>query len=75
MELESIKLLEEGKNNILTFEEAEWRLKSKSLWVVEGDANMKFFHAYAKHQNDVKKFWELQNEDDFKMSFFFFFQN
>jgi hypothetical protein len=40
--------LEKRRRAILEEREAQWRLKSRALWLACGDENTKFFQAYAK---------------------------
>jgi len=42
-----IRNLEKEKHCLLKQEEAKWRLKSRALWMKDGDKNMKSFHKYA----------------------------
>ena len=39
---QSIKVLETKKKELPDTEEITWRLKSKSIWIKEGDNNTKF---------------------------------
>ena len=39
-----------------------WRLKSKSIWLAEGDNNTNFFHNYANHRRNVNTIIDIQDE-------------
>ena len=55
--------LKNHKENILALEVASWRLKSKAVWIVLGDANTKFFQKYASARRNVNAIWELEDGD------------
>jgi hypothetical protein len=42
--------LELRKRKIMINKEAEWRLKSRVIWIEKGDDNTKLFHQYAIHR-------------------------
>eukprot|EP00253_Pinus_taeda_P020014 PITA_20014 len=50
--IKNIKELEEKKQMILHFQEVTWQLKSRELWLKEGDRNTKFFRRYANYRRN-----------------------
>ena len=44
------------------------RLKSRVLWINEGDANTKFFHTYASTRRNSKAIWSLTNKNGYLVS-------
>ena len=55
--------LEQQRRKILNNKvKAEWRMKSRMLWLARGDKNMKYFDNFVNHQKFVNTFWELKNE-------------
>jgi hypothetical protein len=48
---------------VLKSEEEQWRLKSISLWLQDGDRNTKFFHRQAKARIWRNKVSEITNEN------------
>lgn len=51
--------LEKRKQHILKEEEASWRLKSRALWLKDGDT--KFFHRYASARREMNTIWKISN--------------
>lgn len=47
---DKLKSLECRKRQILLIQETTWRLKSKALWLREGDINTKYFHRCANQR-------------------------
>ena len=60
-ENEIMKALEKKKEKLLDIEEKELRLKSKALWLEEGDKNSKCFHNYASHRRNINTISEINN--------------
>lgn len=53
-----LKSMEEKKICLLLNEEAFWRLKSRDLWLIQGDCNSKFFHKYVSYRKNINTIWE-----------------
>jgi hypothetical protein len=64
-ESQSSKELECKKKDLLDREEATWKLKSRSLWIKEGDKNTIFSQVcnYEKHINTI---WEIMHPNGYK---------
>jgi len=45
---------------VLHNEEKEWRLKSRALWLQEGDKNTSFFHKHAKTRQHINTVEEIK---------------
>jgi hypothetical protein len=45
---DNLKRLEARRRQLLAVQEETWRLKSRAIWLENGDENTKFFQAYAK---------------------------
>jgi len=57
-----IRKLEKRKNLILSKEEATWRLKSRPIWLKEGDRNTRFFHKFASARREKNSIWSIKDE-------------
>jgi hypothetical protein len=62
-ELSSLKSLEDKNKHLLDLEEVEWKLKSRAIWLVEGDNNTNFFHKFASHKKNYNTILELVGSD------------
>eukprot|EP00253_Pinus_taeda_P002178 PITA_02178 len=61
--LTSIRLLEEKRLSLLHIQEVTWHLKSRALWIQEGDRNTEFFHRHASHRRKIKTIWDMKDSD------------
>ena len=50
------------KESLLLQEEKKWRLKSRALWLAEGDQNMNFVHKYASQRKNISTIQEFKNK-------------
>eukprot|EP00253_Pinus_taeda_P011273 PITA_11273 len=50
------------RSQILKEREESWRLRSRAIWLLEGDANTKFYHKFANGRKIINTIWELKNE-------------
>eukprot|EP00253_Pinus_taeda_P024733 PITA_24733 len=57
-----IRILEKRKHMLLLREEASWRLKSRALWLREGDRNTKFFHNFANARRRKNSIWKIEDD-------------
>ena len=47
-----------GKQRLfLIMKEVTWRLKSRALWIQEGDLSTKFFHAFSTQRKNTNAIW------------------
>ena len=60
-EVETLKILEGRTYAILKKEEKMWRLKSRDLWLAEGDRNKKYFHGFVSHIRNINTIVEIWN--------------
>jgi len=51
----------EKKQKILAAEESTWRLKSRAIWLKEGDKNTNYFHRFANKRRHANMIWEIKN--------------
>eukprot|EP00253_Pinus_taeda_P027392 PITA_27392 len=56
-----IRELEKRRQILLLKEEASWRLKSRALWLKEGDRNTKFFHNFANARRRKNSIWKIKD--------------
>jgi hypothetical protein len=55
--------LEDKRASWLKTEEQEWRIKSRALWIKEGDNNTKFFHQFVNYRRNLNTIWEIKDEE------------
>jgi hypothetical protein len=58
-----LRELEDKRAKWLKTEEHEWRIKSRALWIKEGDNNTKFFHQFANYRRNLNTIWEIKDEE------------
>eukprot|EP00253_Pinus_taeda_P031081 PITA_31081 len=51
----------EKKNSKKDEEEATWRLKSRAIWLKEGDKNTNFFHKFANSRREKNTIWRISD--------------
>ena len=61
--LQELILLGERKREILRIEEVSWKLKSRVLWLAEGDLNTKYFHKMANGRKSRNSIWGIRRGD------------
>ena len=54
-----MKILEETKKSLLEKEEAKWMLKSRAIWLIEGDGYTHIYQNYDKHRKNINIIWEM----------------
>jgi hypothetical protein len=57
-----LRELEDKRAKWLKTEEQEWCIKSRALWIKEGDNNTKFFHQFANYRRNLNTIWEIKDE-------------
>lgn len=50
------------RSQILKEREESWRLRSRAIWLTEGDDNTKFYHKFTNGSKAINTIWELRNE-------------
>lgn len=58
-----LNLMRRNFNVLLAQEEDHWRQRAKLFWLKEGDANTRFFHAFANARKKYNKIVKLQDEN------------
>ena len=61
--MEELEALENEHNDLLAWEEAEWRMKSKEIWLKDGDKNTPFFHKQALSRISFNSIWKIKNHN------------
>lgn len=49
---------------LLVHEEAYWKQRAKFFWLLDGDSNLKYFHAYATSRKKENNISQLQDENN-----------
>jgi hypothetical protein len=49
------------KKQLLEYEETQWILKSRDIWLKEGHNNSKFFHKYASYRKIMNSILEIKD--------------
>eukprot|EP00253_Pinus_taeda_P023046 PITA_23046 len=49
---------------ILKDREESWRLRSRAIWLTEGDDNTNFYHKFANGRKAINSIWELRDEQN-----------
>eukprot|EP00253_Pinus_taeda_P016512 PITA_16512 len=50
---------------ILKEKEESWPLRSRAIWMLEGDENTKFYHKFANGRKAINTIWQLQNDQGY----------
>ena len=61
-ETKQLKSLERKRDSLLPKEEQIMCLKSRALWLEEGDKNTKFFHMFSSHRKNINTICEIKNQ-------------
>jgi hypothetical protein len=65
MKLEDFKFLEETRHSLLEEEEQTWSLRSRALWLQDGDNKNQFFHQFDNFRKNPNTIWEIENEEGY----------
>jgi hypothetical protein len=63
-DLDKLKSLSSRKVEILKIEEDTWRLKSRAIWIKQGDNNTKLFHVYADYRRKQNAIWDILTDGE-----------
>lgn len=58
---EMITSLYSAREKILKDRKESLRLRSRAIWMKEGDANTKFYHKFSSGRKAINTIWQLQN--------------
>jgi hypothetical protein len=58
-DLVSLQNITQRKNEILSIDEATWRLRSRVIWIEKGDKNTSFLHKYVTRRCNQNTIWDL----------------
>jgi hypothetical protein len=61
-DMDILKALKQKKESILSIEESTWRLRSRAIWLNNGDKNTKFFHKYATQRRSQNTIWDIEDD-------------
>lgn len=60
---DNIHSLELKRKHILQIRETTWHLKSRAIWIQEGDRNTNFFHRFSNHRRKINSIWEITDAE------------
>ena len=53
--------LEDKRRDLVSKEDATWRLRSRAIWIKQGDNNTIFFHHSTNHRKNINSIWEVHD--------------
>jgi hypothetical protein len=59
----SLKSLLVLRQDLLAKEESKWRLKSRAIWLKEGDNNGKFYHKFVNFRKNLNSMWKITDQN------------
>jgi len=65
---EKLTTLIAQRSKILKDREENWRLRSRAIWLLEGDDNTKLFYKYANGKKAINTIWHLKNEQGIRVN-------
>eukprot|EP00253_Pinus_taeda_P003262 PITA_03262 len=56
------------RSQILKEREERWQLRSRAIWLSEGDNNTNFYHKFANGRKAINSIWELRDDHNHKIT-------